>query len=137
MEETGSSVAWVVLKAFAPRCHLRYEHRRPAARFGSACQTASPRNAPLREVSTTSPAARRRWIAFDIFDHHGAVNYSIAWVTSLPVDKEADCVCSSSLATSVTVRTPQYLMERQAARIQLARRPTRGLRGLHHQEPVP
>jgi hypothetical protein len=45
----------------------------------------------MREVSTTSPAARRRWIAFDIFDHHGAVKYSIAWVTSLPVDKEADC----------------------------------------------
>jgi hypothetical protein len=27
------------------------------------------------------------WIAFEIFDRHGAVKYSIAWVTSLPVSK--------------------------------------------------
>ena len=39
---------------------------------------------PLRD---SKDAALVNWIAFEIFDRHGAVKYSIAWVTSLPVSK--------------------------------------------------
>jgi hypothetical protein len=37
---------------------------------------------PLRDGKD---AVLVNWIALDIFDHHGCVKYSIAWVTSLPV----------------------------------------------------
>jgi hypothetical protein len=39
---------------------------------------------PLRDGKD---AALVNWIAFEIFDRHGAVKYSVAWVTSLPVSK--------------------------------------------------
>jgi hypothetical protein len=39
---------------------------------------------PLRDGKD---AALVNWIALDIFDRHGRVKYSIAWVTSLPVTK--------------------------------------------------
>jgi hypothetical protein len=39
---------------------------------------------PLRDGKDAAPV---NWIAFEIFDRHGAVKYAIAWVTSLPVSK--------------------------------------------------
>jgi hypothetical protein len=39
---------------------------------------------PLRDGKD---AALVNWVAFEIVDHHGRVNYSIAWVTSLPISK--------------------------------------------------
>jgi hypothetical protein len=39
---------------------------------------------PLRDGKD---AALVNWIAFEILDRHGAIKYSIAWVTSLPVSK--------------------------------------------------
>jgi hypothetical protein len=39
---------------------------------------------PLRDGKDAAPV---NWIAFEIFDRHGAVKYTIAWVTSLPVSK--------------------------------------------------
>ena len=39
---------------------------------------------PLRDGKD---AALVNWIAFETFDRHGAVKYSVAWVTSLPVSK--------------------------------------------------
>jgi hypothetical protein len=41
---------------------------------------------PLRDGKG---AALLNWIAFEIFDRHGAVKYSAAWVTSLPISKAA------------------------------------------------
>jgi hypothetical protein len=39
---------------------------------------------PLRDGKD---AALVNWIGFEIYDHRGSVKYSIAWVTSLPVNK--------------------------------------------------
>jgi hypothetical protein len=56
-------------------------------RKGKAVETRRYRwitGVPLRDGKD---AAIVNWIAFDIFDRHGTVKYSIAWATSLPVDK--------------------------------------------------
>jgi hypothetical protein len=56
-------------------------------RKGKAVETRRYRwiaGVPLRDGKD---AALVNWIAFEIFDHHGRVKYSIAWVTSLPVTK--------------------------------------------------
>src|SRR5262249_25053958 len=49
---------------------------------------------PLRDGKE---AALVNWVAFEIFDRHGRVTYSIAWVTSLPVSKPnvADIVAAA------------------------------------------
>jgi hypothetical protein len=44
----------------------------------------SPGGVPLCDGKD---AALVNWIAFEIFDRHGAVKYSAAWVTSLPISK--------------------------------------------------
>jgi hypothetical protein len=56
-------------------------------RKGKAVETRRYRwitGVPLRD---SKDAALVNWVALDIFDHHGHVKYSIAWVTSLPVGK--------------------------------------------------
>jgi hypothetical protein len=56
-------------------------------RKGKAVETRRYRwieGVPLRDGKD---AIRVNWIGFEIFDRHGAVKYSTAWVTSLPVNK--------------------------------------------------
>jgi hypothetical protein len=56
-------------------------------RKGKAVETRCYRwitGVPLRD---SKDAVLVNWIALDIFDRRGKVKYSIAWVTSLPVDK--------------------------------------------------
>ncbi len=56
-------------------------------RKGKAVETRRYRwiaGVPLRDGTD---AALVNWIALEIFDRHGQVKYSIAWVTSLPVSK--------------------------------------------------
>ena len=56
-------------------------------RKGKAVETRRYRfieGVPLRDGKD---AALVNWIGFDIFDRHGRVKYSMAWVTSLPVAK--------------------------------------------------
>jgi hypothetical protein len=56
-------------------------------RKGKAVETRRYRwieGVPLRDGRD---AARVNWVACEIIDRHGAVKYSVAWVTSLPVGK--------------------------------------------------
>jgi hypothetical protein len=63
------------------------ERHAETIRKGKAIETRRYRwitGVPLRDGKD---AALVNWIAFEIFDRHGTVKYSIAWVTSLPVSK--------------------------------------------------
>jgi hypothetical protein len=63
------------------------ERHAETIRKGKAVETRRYRwitGVPLRDGKG---AALVNWIAFETFDRHGTVKYSIAWVTSLPVSK--------------------------------------------------
>jgi hypothetical protein len=63
------------------------ERHAETIRKGKAVETRRYRwitGVPLRDGKG---AALVKWIAFEIFDRHGAVKHSVAWVTSLPVSK--------------------------------------------------
>ena len=63
------------------------ERRVETTRKGKAVETRRYRwitGVPLRDGKD---AALVNWVACEIFDRHGVVKYSIAWVTSLPISK--------------------------------------------------
>jgi len=81
-KETSHKALYDFIDGAEPECYAE------TIRKGKAVETRRYRwieRVPLRDGKD---AALVNWIAFDIFDRHGRVKYSIAWVTSLPVTKE-------------------------------------------------
>ena len=63
------------------------ERHEEKIRKGKAVETRHYRwiaGVPLRDGKDATPV---NWVGLDIFDHHGRIKYSIAWVTSLPVNQ--------------------------------------------------
>jgi hypothetical protein len=80
------------------------ERHAETIRKGKAIETRRYRwitGVPLRDGKD---AALVNWIAFEIFDRHGAVKYSVAWVTSLPVSKAISRLIKSPRAGTRVVQ---------------------------------
>ena len=81
-KETSHKALYDFIDGAEPERHVE------TIRKGKAVETRRYRwitGVPLRDGKD---AVLVNWIALDIFDRHGRVKYSIAWVTSLPVSKE-------------------------------------------------
>ena len=80
-KETSHKALYDFIDGAEPERHVE------TIRKGKAVETRRYRwitAVPLRDGKDAAPV---NWIAFEIFDRHGAVKYTIAWVTSLPVSK--------------------------------------------------
>jgi hypothetical protein len=80
-KETSHKALYDFIDGAEPERHVE------TIRKGKAVETRRYRwigGVPLRDGKG---AALVNWVAFEIFDCHGRVTYSIAWVTSLPVSK--------------------------------------------------
>jgi hypothetical protein len=80
-KETSHKALYDFIDGAEPERHVE------TIRKGKAVETRRYRwitAVPLRDGKDAAPV---NWIAFEIFDRHGAVKYAIAWVTSLPVSK--------------------------------------------------
>jgi hypothetical protein len=80
-KETSHKALYDFIAGAEPERHIE------TIRKGKTVETRRYRwiiDVPLRDGKD---AALVNWIALDIFDRHGRVKYSIAWVTSLPVTK--------------------------------------------------
>ena len=80
-KETSHKALYDFIDGAEPERHVE------TIRKGKAIETRRYRwieGVPLRDGKG---AALVNWIAFEIFDRHGAVKYSTAWVTSLPISK--------------------------------------------------
>ena len=80
-KETSHKALYDFIDGAEPERHVE------TIRKGKAVETRRYRwiaGVPLRDGTD---AALVNWIALEIFDRHGQVKYSIAWVTSLPVSK--------------------------------------------------
>jgi hypothetical protein len=80
-KETSHKALYDFIDGAEPERHIE------TIRKGKAVETRRYRwieGVPLRDGKDAAPV---NWVAFEIVDHHGRVNYSIAWVTSLPISK--------------------------------------------------
>jgi len=80
-KETSHKALYDFIDGAEPERHIE------TIRKGKAVETRHYRwieGVPLRDGKDAAPV---NWVAFEIVDHHGRVNYSIAWVTSLPISK--------------------------------------------------
>jgi len=80
-KETSHKALYDFIDGAEPERHIE------TIRKGKAVETRRYRwieGVPLRDGKDAAPV---NWVASEIVDHHGRVNYSIAWVTSLPISK--------------------------------------------------
>jgi len=80
-KETSHKALYDFINGAEPERHVE------TIRKGKAVETRRYRWITAVPLRDGKDAALVNWIAFEIFDRHGAVKYAIAWVTSLPVSK--------------------------------------------------
>jgi hypothetical protein len=80
-KETSHKALYDFIDGAEPEQHVE------TIRKGKAVETRRYRWITAVPLRDGKDAALVNWIAFEIFDRHGAVKYAIAWVTSLPVGK--------------------------------------------------
>src|SRR6201988_5199091 len=80
-KETSHKALYDFIDGAEPERHVE------TIRKGKAVETRRYRWIPAVPLRDGKDAALVNWIGFEIFDRHGAVKYSVACVTSLPVSK--------------------------------------------------